>query len=163
MTSLTYKGFRILARPYQLHDTRRWTVDLEIRRNGRRKPFSLDEHYQTENEAEARCSGLARRIIDGRVPGWSVEHLRESQGQRVRRHSSRGTIMRPFIIVGAILAALGAFVLLRGMSFNSQSDVLKIGEVKITATEKQRVPQWVGGAALVIGVGLIVAGMRQKA
>lgn len=162
MTTLTYKGFRILARPYQLHDTQRWTVDLEIRRNGRRKPFSLDEHYRTEQEADARCSGLARRIIDGRVPGWSVEHLRAAQGQVVRRHSSRGTIMRPYIIAGAIILALGAFVLLRGASFSSQEDVLKIGEVKITATERQRIPPWVGGAAILIGAGLIVAGMKQR-
>ena len=71
--------------------------------------------------------------------------------------------MRPYIIVGAILAALGAFVLLRGASFTSRSDVLKVGEVQITATEKQQVPPWVGGAALVIGVALIVAGARREA
>lgn len=76
MTTIRYKGFNILALPYQLHDSQRWTVDLEIRRNGRSRPFSLGERYRTEQEADARCAGLGRRIIDGRVPGWSVDNLR---------------------------------------------------------------------------------------
>jgi hypothetical protein len=76
MTTISYKGFNILVRPYQLFESERWTVELEIRRNGRRRPFSLAERYRTEEEARARCSGLARLIIDGGVPGWSVEELR---------------------------------------------------------------------------------------
>ena len=76
MTTLRYKGFRILVRPYQLYESQRWTVELEIHRNGRRRPFSVAERYQTEEEASARCSVLAHRIIDGAVPGWSVEQLR---------------------------------------------------------------------------------------
>jgi hypothetical protein len=51
-------------------------VELEIHRHGRRRPFSLAERYRTEQEADERCSSLARRIIDGGVPGWSVEQLR---------------------------------------------------------------------------------------
>ena len=76
MTAIKYKGFSILAWPYQLHRTTRWTVDLEIRRNGRRQTFSLDERYRTEQEADLRCSRLGRRIIDGHIPGCSVDHLR---------------------------------------------------------------------------------------
>ena len=76
MNTITYKGFSILARPYQLFESKRWTVELEIRRNGRRQPFSSVERYRTEQQADARCSGLGQRIIDGRVPGWSVDHLR---------------------------------------------------------------------------------------
>lgn len=76
MTTLRYKGFNILVRPYQLYESQRWTVELEIHRNGRRRPFSLAERYRTEQEASTRCSVLARRIIDGVVPGWSVEQLR---------------------------------------------------------------------------------------
>jgi hypothetical protein len=76
MTTIRYKGFNILVRPYQLYESKRWTVELEIHRNGRRRPFSLAERYRTEQEASTRCSVLARRIIDGGVPGWSVEQLR---------------------------------------------------------------------------------------
>jgi hypothetical protein len=76
MTTIKYKGFNILARSYQLFESKRWTVDLEIRQDGRRRPFSSNKRYHTEQEADARCSGLGQRIIDGRIPGWSVEDLR---------------------------------------------------------------------------------------
>ena len=76
MTTIRYKGFRILARPYQIYESRRWTADLEIRRKGHGQAFSANERYPSEAEAEAQCSNLGRRIIDGTVPGWSVDRLR---------------------------------------------------------------------------------------
>lgn len=71
--------------------------------------------------------------------------------------------MRQFIIAGIVLLGLGAFVLLRGASFTSRRDVLKVGDVKITADEQQSIPPWVGGAAMLVGVALIVAGTRKRA
>jgi hypothetical protein len=71
--------------------------------------------------------------------------------------------MRQFIIAGIVLLGLGAFVLLRGASFTSRRDVLKVGDVKITADEKQSIPPWVGGGAMLVGVALIVAGTRKRA
>jgi hypothetical protein len=76
MTTQSYKGFRILAMPYQIAQSRRWTVDLEIRRKRLRQAFSLEERYRTEREAEARCVSLGRHIIDGRIRRLSVDHLR---------------------------------------------------------------------------------------
>ncbi len=70
--------------------------------------------------------------------------------------------MRPPMIAGIVILLLGAFVLLRGASFTSRHDVLKVGDLKITATEKEWVPPWVGGMALVVGLGLIVAGTRKQ-
>lgn len=74
--SIRYKGFKIVARPYRLRDSGQWTVDFEIRRNGRARPFAVDERFATEQEAGAQCADLGRRIIDGEVPGFSVEPLR---------------------------------------------------------------------------------------
>jgi hypothetical protein len=71
--------------------------------------------------------------------------------------------MRQFIIAGLVVLALGAFVLLRGASFTSRRDVLKVGDVKVTADEQQTIPPWVGGAAMVAGAALVIAGMRQRA
>jgi hypothetical protein len=71
--------------------------------------------------------------------------------------------MRQFIIAGIVILGLGAFVLLRGASFTSRRDVLKVGDVKITADEQQSIPPWVGGAAMMVGVALIVAGTRKRA
>lgn len=69
--------------------------------------------------------------------------------------------MRPLIIAGVSIACLGAFVLLRGGSFSSQRDVVAVGDVKITADHQQTVPPWAGGLALVLGAGLVVAGIRK--
>jgi hypothetical protein len=163
MTASKYKGFKILAQPYQLHETKRWTADFEIRRNGRRQPFGLDEWYPTGGGGVP-CAGLGRRIIDGRVPGWSVEHLRgETRGWSALLHESTGESMRQSLIAGIVLVCLGLFVLLRGASFTSKRDVLEVGEVKITADQKQSIPPWAGGAAVVVGAVLIVAGARKRA
>lgn len=71
--------------------------------------------------------------------------------------------MRPFAIAGVLLLVLGGFVLVRGGSFTTRRDVLKVGDVKITADEQQSVPPWVGAVALLAGIGLIVTGVRRRA
>ena len=71
--------------------------------------------------------------------------------------------MKGTTIAGIVLIVLGAFVLLRGASFSSKREVLKVGDLKLTATEQRSVPPWVGGAAIVAGVVLLVAGTRKRA
>lgn len=71
--------------------------------------------------------------------------------------------MRPFIIAGLVLLGLGAFLLVRGGSFTTRRDVLKVGDVKVTANDRQSLPPWVGGVALLAGAGLLVAGARKRA
>ena len=71
--------------------------------------------------------------------------------------------MRQLTIVGIVILGLGAFVLLRGASYTSRHDVVKVGDVKVTADEQQSIPPWVGWAAMVGGVALVVAGMRRRA
>lgn len=111
-----YKGFEIRARPYQLADSGRWTVDLEIRRYGWRQAFSADQRFETSREAEAECTGLARRIIDGQVPGWSVDAPRgDSPNRRVLLHAHHGQSVRPLLVAGLVALCLGAFVFLRGV------------------------------------------------
>jgi hypothetical protein len=71
--------------------------------------------------------------------------------------------MRQYFIAGIVILGFGAFVLLRGASFTSRRDVLKVGDVKITADEQQSIPPWVGGVAMAVGAVLIVAGTRNRA
>ena len=71
--------------------------------------------------------------------------------------------MRPTLIAGIVLLGLGAFVLLRGASFTSREDVLKVGDVKVTADSRRSIPPWIGAAAMVAGVVVIVAGARRAA
>jgi len=71
--------------------------------------------------------------------------------------------MRLPIIIGIALLGLGAFVLLRGASFTSRRDVVRVGDVKLTADQQQTIPPWVGGVVILAGVACIVAGARKRA
>jgi uncharacterized membrane protein len=71
--------------------------------------------------------------------------------------------MRPLTLVGILLLALGAFVLFRGMTYQSKDEVLRVGDIKASVEEKRAVPTWVGGAAIVAGIVLIAGGMKRRA
>lgn len=102
MTTTHYRGFRILARPYLIVESKRWTVDFEIHRHGRHKSFTLVEQHGSEMQADARCVWLGRSIIDDRIPGLSIRHLR----------TVRGRLGRRVLVVGAtVLLALGTLAL----------------------------------------------------
>lgn len=113
--SVRYKGFRIHTRSYQTHLAGLWTVDLEVRRNGRKKRFSLAEHYFTQQEADDRCAAVGRRIIDQNFAGWSVESLRGG-GMREWAHrgwtrvTARGNALVEKVIL-AIVALVGIMML----------------------------------------------------
>lgn len=163
MATRTYKGYRIVAHPYQLHESQRWTADLEIRRRGRSQPIMLDERCGSAQEAERYCATVARLIIDGGMPGWSVEGLRGPDGPRDWfTHSFKDVLMRPLVIAGIVVAVLGLFVLLRGASFTTQEDVVSLGDVSLTAESRETIPPWVGGGALVAGVAMVVVGLRRR-
>lgn len=70
--------------------------------------------------------------------------------------------MKPLVIAGIVIAALGAYVLLKGLTYKSQSNVLKVGDLQVTAEEHRLVPPWVGGVALVGGLVLIGAGVGKR-
>jgi uncharacterized membrane protein len=71
--------------------------------------------------------------------------------------------MRPLTLVGILLLALGAFILFQGMSYKSKDEVLRVGDLKASVTEKHAVPAWAGGLAIVAGVVLIAGGMKRRA
>ncbi len=71
--------------------------------------------------------------------------------------------MRPLSLVGILLLAVGAFIVFQGASFKSRDEVLRVGDLKASVEEKHAVPAWVGGAAMVAGVVLLVAGMKRRA
>jgi hypothetical protein len=69
--------------------------------------------------------------------------------------------MRVLQVLGAILILGGLFVLIKSPSYSSEKSVLKIGDVEAKVSQQHEVPSWVGGAALVAGVVLIVVGARK--
>lgn len=163
MTDFDYKGFKIVARPYLLFASGRWVADLEISHRDRTHKIGVSGRYASEEEADARCSGLGRRIIDGETPGWSANRLRSAPRSRLAVvHNSKGGPMRPMIIAGILAAVLGAFMLLRGGGFTSRNDMGHMGDATVMVNERQSIVPWAGGFALVVGLGLIVAGARQR-
>jgi len=75
VVAVTYKGFAITPRTFQIHGSGRWTLDLLIGRNRRVRAFSGGETYPTEQAAINGCCEFGRRIIDGQVQQYPVEDL----------------------------------------------------------------------------------------
>jgi hypothetical protein len=69
--------------------------------------------------------------------------------------------MRLLIIVGILVAGLGAFMLLKPLKVQSQGTV-NIGPIQSTVHEQHTVPALFGWVAVVGGVLLVVAGSRKK-
>jgi hypothetical protein len=72
-----------------------------------------------------------------------------------------GFYMRVLQILGAILILGGLFVLIKSPSYSSEKSVLKIGQVEAKVSQEHAIPPWVGGAAVVAGVVLMVVGARK--
>lgn len=70
--------------------------------------------------------------------------------------------MRTSAILGLVLIAVGAFVYFRGGSFTTREDVLKVGDLKVSADKTHPIAPWVAGVAVLAGAVLVVTGMKNK-
>lgn len=70
--------------------------------------------------------------------------------------------MKPTVIAGIVIVGLGAYVLVKGLSYGSQSNVLKVGDLQVSAEERHMVPTWVGGVAVVAGLLLLGTGIGKR-
>ncbi|MFN8648106.1 MAG: hypothetical protein U0104_15175 [Gemmatimonadales bacterium] len=68
--------------------------------------------------------------------------------------------MKPLAILGLLLALAGGYLLVNGGSFAIRKEVVKIGDVKITAPEEHRLPTWASAALVLGGLGLMGVGLR---
>ena len=66
--------------------------------------------------------------------------------------------MRSTIIGGIVLILVGVVLFARGGTFTTQKDVIKIGDVKVTAPDDHTVPNWVAPVVVLAGIGLIAFG-----
>ena len=76
------------------------------------------------------------------------------------RHSI-ATVLKPLIIAGVLLAALGMFIVFKGLSFRS-TGTYNVGPFHGGVQARSWIPPWVGWVAMVGGVLLVVAGARRK-
>jgi hypothetical protein len=70
--------------------------------------------------------------------------------------------MRVPTLVGIVLLLVGGVIVFRGVNYGSQRSVLKLGDFEASVEEHRAVPVWVGGVAIVVGLGLVVAGMGRR-
>ena len=66
------------------------------------------------------------------------------------------------IVAGILVAAIGIAAFLGKLNFNHAKEVLKIGDVSAKVEEQKTVPQWIGGIAVLVGAGLVVAGAARR-
>ena len=70
--------------------------------------------------------------------------------------------MRIALIAGVLLAALGGFIVVKGVSYTREESVLKLGELEAKVKQKRDVPEWLGGIALGAGLVLVIVGLKQR-
>jgi drug/metabolite transporter (DMT)-like permease len=70
--------------------------------------------------------------------------------------------MRPSVILGIALIVVGAAVYFRG-GFTTKREVLKVGDLSVSAEERNPIAPWAAGLAVVTGIALVATGARRKA
>jgi hypothetical protein len=70
--------------------------------------------------------------------------------------------MRGALIAGVVLAVLGAFALIKGVSYTREESVFKFGGIEAKMQQERRIPEWIGGVALGAGLVLLVTGLRKR-
>jgi len=68
--------------------------------------------------------------------------------------------MRPLTIVGIVVALIGVVITVRGLSVSTQREVLRVGDMQVTAQETRSFPPWSGPVLIVVGVLVAGAGLR---
>lgn len=67
-----------------------------------------------------------------------------------------------FMLAGLILIAVGVAGFAGKLNFSQDKEVVKIGGLSASVKEDRTVPQWIGGLAALVGVGLVAAGAMRK-
>ena len=68
--------------------------------------------------------------------------------------------MRLSMIVGVLLIVFGIAVFVPGLRYPHQETVIDVGDFHAKVTERDRIPNWVGAVAIVIG-GVLLLGARR--
>jgi hypothetical protein len=66
------------------------------------------------------------------------------------------------ILAGIILAAVGIAGFTGNLNFTQDKEVVKIGGLSASVKQDKSVPEWLGGVAVLVGLGLVVVGATRK-
>jgi hypothetical protein len=61
-----------------------------------------------------------------------------------------------------VLIVVSLVLLFGGGSFTTKRDVLKVGDLKVTADEHRTIPTWAAGLGIAAGVVLLFSGARRR-
>jgi hypothetical protein len=67
-----------------------------------------------------------------------------------------------FILAGIVLIAVGAAGFTGNLNFTQDKEVVKVGGLSASVKQDKTVPQWIGGVAVLVGLGLAAAGAMRK-
>ncbi|MEO6067139.1 MAG: hypothetical protein ABJB33_06185 [Gemmatimonadota bacterium] len=67
--------------------------------------------------------------------------------------------MKPLMIAGLALIALGIMALVKAPSYGTARHVVQIGDLRVTAQQEEMVPPWIGGLGLAGGLVLVGSGL----
>ena len=70
--------------------------------------------------------------------------------------------MKGLVLAGILVAGLGIYILVRGLSVTTSDTLVEVGGLKASVEEKRAVPSWVGVAAIVGGLVMVGAGARKR-
>ncbi len=66
--------------------------------------------------------------------------------------------MRAMLVAGILLVLAGGYILVKGFSVTTDREVLNVGPIEASVSEKRAVPTWVGGVGVAAGLVMIIAG-----
>jgi uncharacterized membrane protein len=70
--------------------------------------------------------------------------------------------MRPQLLLGVLLLAIGAVIVLHGLTEGTQRSVIRVGDVQTSVETRRTVPTWAGAFAIVGGALLVGVGLRRR-
>ena len=70
--------------------------------------------------------------------------------------------MRVMPIAGAVLLALGLFLIIRPPSYTREESVFKVGDIEAKVQQEHPLPPWIGGAVLGAGCVLVVLSLKRS-
>lgn len=76
---IEYNGYEIQASPYQLAESKNWTINIYILKHRgslvASKNFSSANSFPTRKEVVKYCFDFGMKIIDGKIENCSIENL----------------------------------------------------------------------------------------
>ena len=70
--------------------------------------------------------------------------------------------MKLYMILGIVLAAVGVFIVARGLNYGSDRSVMRVGDFQASVETQRTIPVWAGGVAIVGGLLLVGASMHRR-